>query len=545
MLSAGAQRLARIPIAELVALLEPCFCAAEQVADRWVELAVKAKGISGQGSASEEMVSGPVAVLRCLFLLRQTLSNLRDKGSVTFPGKLTHSADGRIQVPLLPVWELYDHLAFRELSSFARMQEGVTEQNLHGDRVKRLLAPEQNSPGVALVLGAGNVSSIPVTDALSKIFWDRKAVLLKLNPVNDYLEDCFRTAFRSVIDAGFLRIITGDGRVGQEACHDPRIHEVHITGSHHTHRAIVWGSNSAEQEQNLIQNKPVLDKPITSELGNVSPWIVVPGNYSKRELSSQAMHVAGSIVNNASFNCIATKMIVTSRSWPQRETFLQMLKQILSEIPMRQAYYPGAADRFRQFAPQSDCPSGEQPELPWTLVENVTPANDPLYFEEESFVCVCAETALETSDPLEFMSRAAELCNEQMFGTLSASVTVPAAVTRNEKVAWNRFLADLRYGAVGINQWAAIAFALMTPPWGGYPGATLADPQSGLGDVHNCYLLDRVEKSILSGPLVSFPKPIWLPHHRASVQAAKSLMRLYAQPSFWKLIPLGWHALRG
>ena len=36
---------------------------------------------------------------------------------------------------------------------------------------------------------------------------------------------------------------------------------------------------------------PLLTKPITSELGGVSPTIVVPGRWSKRDLAYQAEHV--------------------------------------------------------------------------------------------------------------------------------------------------------------------------------------------------------------------------------------------------------------
>ena len=39
------------------------------------------------------------------------------------------------------------------------------------------------------------------------------------------------------------------------------------------------------------------------------------------------------ITNNASFNCIATKMIVTSRNWPQRQQFLDKIEAVLARIP--------------------------------------------------------------------------------------------------------------------------------------------------------------------------------------------------------------------
>ena len=66
----------------------------------------------------------------------------------------------------------------------------------------------------------------------------------------------------------------------------------------------------------------MLKKPISSELGNVSPVVIVPADYDDDQLAFVAANVATQITNNASFNCNAAKMLVTSRAWPQRDAFL-------------------------------------------------------------------------------------------------------------------------------------------------------------------------------------------------------------------------------
>ena len=96
---------------------------------------------------------------------------------------------------------------------------------------------------------------------------------------------------------------------------------VHITGSVAAHEAIIWGADPAERERRKRADEPLLDKPITSELGNVSPWIIVPGHYSSLQLQAQVENVAASITNNAGFNCVATRVIITCKHWPQREEF--------------------------------------------------------------------------------------------------------------------------------------------------------------------------------------------------------------------------------
>jgi hypothetical protein len=81
-------------------------------------------------------------------------------------------------------------------------------------------------------------------------------------------------------------------------------------------------------------------------------------------------------------------------------------------------------------------------------------------------------------------------------------------------------------------------YAMMSPPWGGFPGSTLADPQSGIGWVHNTFLLDGIEKSVLEGPLTVFPKPPWFPGHAGAERVAWSYLRLYHKASWINVLRL-------
>ena len=75
--------------------------------------------------------------------------------------------------------------------------------------------------------------------------------------------------------------VYGDADAGSYAAHHPAVDDVHITGSVRTHEVIVWGADPVERERRKAINDPLLKKPITSELGNVTPWIIVPGPYSE------------------------------------------------------------------------------------------------------------------------------------------------------------------------------------------------------------------------------------------------------------------------
>jgi hypothetical protein len=87
----------------------------------------------------------------------------------------------------------------------------------------------------------------------------------------------------------------------------------------------------------------------------------------------------------------------------------------------------------------------------------------------------------------------------------------------------------LEYGVVAINTWSALAYALGSVPWGGYPGATLAEPRSGIGRVHDPLLLPLVHNAILRTPLTGWPLPPWFPWHRHGAALARGVNDMYGQ----------------
>ncbi|MBX3421496.1 MAG: aldehyde dehydrogenase [Pirellulaceae bacterium] len=542
-LIAGARSLVSSSLDTRIATAEACLEGVISVAERWQQAGCEAKrsGDTAVGRA-EELLTGPIATLRYLRLIIKTLGDLKQYGKPQLPGRPRQVA-GQLRVPVFPTPLLFDGLAFRGLKGDTWLEPGVTTETIFGSAPARLLRQQTPEARVELVLGAGNVSSIAITDALTKIFQDDCTVLLKMNPVNEYLGPVFQDALQPLIQCGWLRIMYGAAAEGTYATQHPQIGSVHITGSTDTHEAIVWGCDAAIRQQRKQAGDPLLTKPISSELGNVTPWIIVPGNYSARQLASQAESIAASITNNASFNCVATKMILTARNWSQRDRFLGMLRAALERTALRYAYYPGAADRFAQFSGGSQ--AGSHGRLPWTVRAGVNIKDDPLLFQRESFVCVAGETQLEADSPSQFLQRAVDFANQQMTGTLAVELTVPDDFRRRESQEFDRGLQGLRYGTIGVNQWAGLSFAWMSPPWGGYPGATLADVQSGIGSVHNTYLLQRPQKTVIYAPLCMSPKPIWFSTHRHPDKVAQRLLALCAKPSALRLPALLAAALTG
>ena len=128
------------------------------------------------------------------------------------------------------------------------------------------------------------------------------------------------------------------------------------------------------------------------------------------------------------------------------------------------------------------------------------------------------ETRVGSPDPVEYLEAAVTFANETLWGTLAAHIVVHPRTARRSHDAGRARARDpaLRYGTVSVNCWAGYGFAFGTTPWGAYPGAPLTDVQSGRGFVHNTLMLERVEKTVVRHPAVTFPKPPYFPSHRTA-----------------------------
>ena len=328
-------------------LLQQVIAATMKAEEEWLAAACAAKGLEpGSTEAGEELFAGIGTFVRMARLFRDALRDIAKDGKPSFAGPVREAYDGRLRVQVFPE-SPFDRITFPQTTAEVWMQPGVSREALVAGQAPAYADPSAHT-GTALVLAAGNVASLGPRDVLSKLFVGGKVVVMKANPVNDYLVPHWSRALAPLIDAHVLRIVDGGAAVGEYLTHHPRIDEVHITGSDKTYDAVVFGTGP-DGAQRKAADEPVLDKPVTVELGNVSPVIVVPGTWSIAELRYQAEHVATMLVNNAGFNCISARVVVTHAAWPQRDAFLGALTQTLAGITTRRAYYPGARDRREAF----------------------------------------------------------------------------------------------------------------------------------------------------------------------------------------------------
>jgi acyl-CoA reductase-like NAD-dependent aldehyde dehydrogenase len=548
-LSSAKQRWTALGVRERIGLLERLVASTGAVASRWVEAALEAKGLrQGTPQAGEEWLAGPMVTIRNLRLLARSLRDVEAVGYPRTPGSPYRRADGKVAVPVFPA-AIFDRLLFSGFRAEIWMQPGVTLANLRETQAVAYRRAPQGK--VALVLGAGNVSSIGPMDALYKLFAESQVVALKMNPVNEYLGPVFAEALRPLIEAGVLRILYGGAAEGAALCQHPVVDEIHVTGSDKTHDAIVFGPG-AEGRRNKQNGTPINARRVTSELGNVSAIIVVPGPWTSADLEFHAANLASMLANNAGFNCNATRVIVQHAAWPQRQALLDAMRRAFASAATRRAYYPGARDRFASFRaahPEAEAlGSPGEGELPWLLIAGLDPSRrDDICFTTEAFCSVTSEVGIEGASITDYVRRAVAFVNDTLWGTLNAGLIVHPRSLRDGEVAAvvDEAIADLRAGSVVVNHWPAISYALVCTPWGAFPGHGARDIRSGSGVVHNTYLFDKPEKSVVYGPFRVFPRPAWFVDNRNAHEIGERMTRFEASPSVARLPGLLWAALRG
>lgn len=538
-LASKKQAWVQTSIPERIALLEKCLAGVAREASAWVRDVCAVKGLSPDETlAGEEWLAGPATTARNVRLL---IDALRANGQPKLPS-LTQRKNGQWVARVVPAG-LQEKLMFAGMSVDIWIEPGKPPSQ------GRIYREPKGSGKLALVLGAGNVSSIPPMDVLYKLFVEDEVVVLKMNPVNAVAGPHIARAFQSLIDAGFLAVLYGGAEVGAHLANHPKVDTLHVTGSDRTYDAIVWGPDPAEQARRKAANTPINAKPFSAELGCVTPCLIVPGNWSDAELEFQARHVASMVAQNASFNCNAAKVLVTAKGWPQRERFLEKVHAALSRAPARKAYYPGADARYRGFLeryPQAKPLGAAGPGIvPWTVIPDVPPVRGEYALTQEAFCGVLAETAIEATTAAEFLDRGVTFANDSCWGTLSCMLLIDDDTARKEAAAFDAAIERLRYGGVCINAWAGVLYGLASPTWGAFPGHANTDIQSGAGVVHNTFLLDYPQKSVVHAPFRIQPTPVWFFDHKNLRTLGESLLRLESSPGLGNFLTTALAGLKG
>lgn len=537
-----------LPIGDRIAIVEDTLASMTSMGDEWVAANMQAKGLArGTYAAGEEWTIYSMG-LRAIRGYRDSLNSIERTGRPEIAGGLRLDDDGRVQARVFPA-TLLDRLLFIGVTADVSMLPGATPESVL-EHMAWAYQPGNTEGGLAVVLAAGNLSILPLLDSLNMLLVKKHVVLLKINPVNEYMAPILERALQPLVDGGYLRIVRGGPESGDYLTHHPDVDAIHLTGSDKTFEAIVFGRGE-EGKRRLETGQSVNGKKITAELGNVTPLIIVPGPWRQEDIRYKATELASWLAINASFNCLSPRIIIQHAEWPLRDAFLAALGEALDAIPTRQAYYPGAQSRHQHFV---ESHSGvrqfgepEPGELPWTLIADIDPSkSDDIAFRNEAFCSVLSECAISAPTTEAFIQQAVKFANESLWGTLVVSLYVHPRSLADPSVAQavERAIADLHYGTVCLNLRGEFGYFPLVAPWGGYPGSPDTNIQSGRGVIHNPLMFADSQKSVVRGPFRQFPNPFLATSNRLYGFGIR-LARFEARPSLLRLPGVLWSALVG
>ena len=514
----------------LVTMLEQVIENIKTISYYWATLSSEKKGILSKSKEGEEWIGGPFACIFAIQYFIETIQNKddldkskyddTDKSYKVFPTK-------NIEKLLFPFLE--GEIRFAKNLNFNQ----INEYRGFANRFEKI------EPKITLVLGAGNVSSIPVLDALFHMIAYKSVIYLKLNPVNDYLLPIFTQVFEPFITRGFMIITQGDMQASKYLTQHDAFQQIHLTGSNYTYENIVYGKVLSDKERSLKTYPKINKKPITSELGNVTPIIVHPGNWSRSEIRHQAKKIVTAKLNNSGFNCIAAQVIVLPKDWRHTQKLKNDIKHYLKKVGDTTSYYPGSSENLNELI---DTNNYEQINnltcsTPFLLADldlekeygNKEVWSTALYFKELSF-----------SSYEDFAVKAIDYVNNELWGNLGVTVLIKNFKKGTNKLILKNYVDELKYGTVAINEWSALGFVIPSLPWGGYPGNRDNDIQSGQGYVHNSYLFESPQKGIVYSKFRISPliDPPWFITNRKAHRIFKHLTYYQATKSKINLVKL-------
>ncbi|DBB03304.1 hypothetical protein WJX82_011741 [Trebouxia sp. C0006] len=511
------------PCARRAELLRACVQQALLIKDEAVDETVRVKGAYSTGKAEEMMI-----YMVIITEMRELAEAMEAEGAPQ-PHALYQRPNGQWVADVFPLG--LEGILYGGFKGELWMQPGKepTQGAIYRTKAKGL----KSHGGVSLVLGAGNQASVVAGDILFKLIHEDEVVIVKTNPVNEYVGKHLEKAFKPFVDAGYLAFVYGGGEEGKHLCNHPAVHSIHLTGSEATYDAIVWGPGKPKTGQ------PQQSREVTAELGCITPYIVCPGHWSLADLEYHAGTVVAGMTHNAGHNCLKAEVLLLDKDWPQREAFLTALRKALDEEQQRVAYYPNSDSKFQRFkkAFQGVEERGAQPmqtngfkTAPWLLKTGLTPQEADV--THENWVGVLQQIDISGGgNPESFLPKAVSFANDKCWGTLSCALIVDLVTQKTNATAVDTAIADLRYGSVNVNLPTILGYAVTKMAWGGFPGSTPQDIQSGNCFAHNTLLYDNIQKGVLYGPWRMPITPFWSSHHKNAFNMIQAVTNFVAKPN--------------
>ena len=347
--------------------------------------------------------------------------------------------------------------------------------------------PEQINPldkpaGIIAVSGAGNYSSS--IEMAMALFLENKAVIHKPHQLNEASDQVWAKIFDPLIDRKALAFIDADQ--GREMSALDGLHSIYFTGSTGVAHAI---QNAASA-------------PLVSECGGNNPCLIVPGEWTEKEMAHWAIQTVSAGKLNGGAVCGRPQTIITSRNWPQREQFLTALRKAIAEDTFGTAtYYPGVEKTKAQFLenqPSAELlqpEGGAHPKSDFVFIPGI--GEDDFAVHNEAFCQIFSELPLNTENDVDdFLAKATAFCNDTLLGSLGCMILVDNKTFKANEDRVHQAVRELDYGGIAVNNIPPNIWLNGYLTWGGC-GETEETFVSGVGNFGNGLNFDNVVKSVI------------------------------------------------
>ncbi len=379
--------------------------------------------------------------------------------------------------------ELYEVEVF-PMHSKDKLAAGKQKGFLHITGEPRQINPMDKPAGIIAVSGAGNYSSS--IEMAMALFLENKAVIHKPHKLNEATDNIWEKIFAPVIATKALAFCDADQ--GKEMSKLEGLHSIYFTGSTAVAHAIQDAASA----------------PLVSECGGNNPCIIVPGErpWTDKEIERQAIQLASVGKLNGGAVCGRPQTIITSKSWPQREQFLNALrKAIIEDTFACGSHYPGVENTKEFFLKNQPTAEILQPEngkhakSDFVLIPSIS-END-FAVSNEAFCQIFSEIPLEVGvDVNEFLTKATAFCNNKLLGSLGCMILVDGDTFKNNEDRVHQAVRELKYGGITVNTIPPNIWLNAYLTWGGY-GENEDNFISGVGNFGNALNFDNVVKSVL------------------------------------------------
>jgi acyl-CoA reductase-like NAD-dependent aldehyde dehydrogenase len=363
-----------------------------------------------------------------------------------------------------------------------KLAAGKQKGYIHVEGEPKQVNPLDKPAGIIAVSGAGNYSSS--IEMAMALFLENKAVIHKPHKLNEATDSVWEKIFAPLIEVKALAFCDADQ--GKEMSKLEGIHAIYFTGSTGVAHAIQDAASA----------------PLVSECGGNNPCIIVPGEWTDKEIHNQAIQLASVGKLNGGAVCGRPQTIITSKNWKQRKQFLDALRKAIAEETFAcSTHYPGVDKTkasFLENQPTAEIlrpEGGKHAKSDFVLIPGIK-END-FAVTNEAFCQIFSEIELNSgNDVNDFLDSATHFCNNKLLGSLGCMILVDNNTFKNNQNRVHKAINELNYGGIAVNTVPPNIWLNAYLTWGGN-GETTENFVSGVGNFGNAMNFANITKSVL------------------------------------------------